>query len=817
MMNTPRSLPPGPGSHAIAPRRQWPSVTPATAGRGLAGPEPAPPSDWQRVLQAVARHKWMVLAIVAAGTALGVLGTRMMTRQYQAKAILWIEGGDARRDSRDLDRDNIISAEAVTEAPGWLELIKANTVMDSVVRGLRLFIRPAEPVDAPVLAGFTIADRVRPGRYALVSAGSGQYELKDEESGDVLERGTAGDSVGRGYGFRWQPPASVLSAGREIKFSVSAPYETAQDIVARLKVRTDEGGSFLVVQLKDRDPERAAATINAITARLVAVAAEMKRQKFEELASILGGQYEVARLRLDTAELALRSFRVRNAHILGAASFGTAYADPYSGQRRPAEDAGAPALRGSLEQLRADRAAIDAALAAPRGTGQVVDGLAAVGAAQQSPRLQQALQEVTRKQAELRDLRARYTDEATPVVALRQQIDSLEGTVIPGLARQLQSELETRQGAVQPRVNAAMGSLRRLPILALDETRLARDVEGAAELANDVRQRYETARLALVSSLPDVRVLDAAMVPSRPLASVGPILVALAFFISLAIGVAASLLRVGIDPKVRYPEQVTHQMRLPILAAMPHVSWRLGEEGSAPVVEALRGLRLRVLQSHTETGPLVLTITSPAMGEGKSFISSNLALSFADAGYRTILVDGDVRRGAQHLALDAQQRPGLTDVLAGKAELKVAVQDTGFPGLQLVAAGSRMHRAPELLLSPRLRTVIDELRGLADVIIVDSPPLAAGVDPIALGTVTGSLMLVLRQGTTDMPLALSKLDLLEQFPIHTIGAVLNDVPERGAFKYYTYEPDESEFLPSGEDDGDNRRRPPILAGKGPQA
>ncbi len=812
MMNTPRSLPPGPGSNLPAPRRTYQSLAPAAASQ-----EQAPPGDWQRVLQAVTRHKWMVLLITALGTVAGIVSTRMLSRQYAAKAILWIE--QSGKNHQDRDRDNIISAEAVTEAPGWLELIKSYTVMDSVVRDLRLYVRPSDPSEREAFAGLSAGERLRPGAYRVLVAGNGAtFELVDAASDEVLQRGSVGDSVGGVQGLQWRPDATVLRAGRKLEFTLAAPYEAAQDIIARLRVRADEAGNFLVVQLKDKDPARAAATVNAIADRLVTVAAVMKRQKFEELASILGGQYEVARVRLDSAEVSLRNFRVRNAHVLGAASFGTAFADPYpNGSRRPGEDSEAPGLRASLDRMRTDRAAIDEALRAQPGSGQIVDALSAVPTAQQSPRLAQALQEATRKQAELRDLRARYTDEAAPVVALRQQVDSLEGTVIPGLARQLQGELSTREVAVRPRVSAAMGSLRRLPVLALDETRLARDVASAAQLSDEVRQRYETARLALVSSLPDVRVLDRAITPSRPIASLGSLLVALGFCISLAIGIMAALLRVGLDPKVRYPEQVTQTMRLPILAAMPHVSWRLGEEGSAPVVEALRGLRLRVLQSHVDPGPLVLTVTSPAMGEGKSFISSNLALSFADAGYRTILVDGDVRRGAQHLALDAQQRPGLTDVLAGKVQLTQAVQDTGFPGLQLVAAGSRMHRAPELLLSPRLKGVIEQLRGMADVIIVDSPPLAAGVDPVALGTVTSNLMLVLRQGTTDMPMAMSKLDLLDQFPIRTIGAVLNDVPERGAFKYYTYEPDESEFLPSGEDGDADRKRPPILAGKGPDA
>lgn len=813
MTNSPRSLPPGPGGNALTTRRSFQSLAPVSALQEPA----APPSDWQRVLLAVGRHKWMVLLITALGTLAGIVSTRMLDRQYSAKSIMWIEQSGNSRVNR--DRDNIIAAEALIEAPGWLELIKSYTVLDSVVRDLRLYVRPADPSERQVFTDLLAGETVRPGTYRLMVASNGStFELVDTESDEVLQRGRVGDSVGADLGFIWQPGANVLRAGRKLEFSVASPYEAAQGIVARLKVRADEGGNFLVVQLKDKDPQRAAATVNAITSRLVTVASSMKRQRFEELATILGGQYEVARSRLDSAEVALRNFRVRNAHILGAASFGTAFADPYpNGSRRPGDEPDAAAARASLDRIRTDRAALDQALNATPGTGQVVEALSGVTAAQQSPQLQAALQEAARMQAELRNLRARYTDEAAPVVALRQRLDSLEGSVIPGLARQVQGELSNREVVVRPRVAASMGALRRLPVIALDETRLARDVASAAQLSDEVRSRYESARLALVSSLPDVRVLDRAVAPNRPMASLAPLLVALGFLISLAVAVAIALLRTGLDPKVRYPEQVTQQMRLPILAAMPHVSWRLGEEGSAPVVEALRGLRLRVLQTHIDPGPLVLTITSPAMGEGKSFISSNLALSFADAGYRTILVDGDVRRGAQHLALDAQQRPGLTDVLSGKAQLTAAVQDTGFPGLQLVAAGSRMHRAPELLLSPRLKAVMEQLRGMADVIIVDSPPLAAGVDPVALGTVTGSLMLVLRQGTTDMPMAMSKLDLLDQFQIRTIGAVLNDVPERGAFKYYTYEPDESEFLPSGDDDGSDRKRPPILAGKGPDA
>jgi tyrosine-protein kinase Etk/Wzc len=248
--------------------------------------------------------------------------------------------------------------------------------------------------------------------------------------------------------------------------------------------------------------------------------------------------------------------------------------------------------------------------------------------------------------------------------------------------------------------------------------------------------------------------------------------------------------RDGVDPKVRYPEQVTGGMRLTILGAVPHVGARLvgSNDASAPAIEALRALRLRVLHAHSGDGPLMVTITSPAPGDGKSFVSVNLALSFAHAGYRTLLIDGDVRRGSQHRVLDMSWHSGLTDVLAGRTSLENAVRETSYTGLSFLGSGMRTQRAPELLLSPKLKDVMDRLGSEYQVIIVDSPPLAAGVDPVVLATATRNLVLVLRSGKTDLPLAVSKLEVLDSLHVHTIGAVLNDVRGGGAFKYYEYDP-----------------------------
>jgi tyrosine-protein kinase Etk/Wzc len=181
------------------------------------------------------------------------------------------------------------------------------------------------------------------------------------------------------------------------------------------------------------------------------------------------------------------------------------------------------------------------------------------------------------------------------------------------------------------------------------------------------------------------------------------------------------------------------------------------------------------------------TVTSPGPGEGKSFVVSNLALAFADAGHRTLLLDGDVRRGELHRLLDMRRKPGLTDLLQGTVPRDDVIQKTRYESLWFVGGGTRMHSAPELLSSPALAQFLLSLRSSYDVILVDSPPLGAGVDPFILATATGSLLLVMRTGVTDRELAEAKLDMLDRLPVRVLGAILNDVQPGGAYRYYGYQ------------------------------
>jgi capsular exopolysaccharide synthesis family protein len=769
--------------------------------KSLASAPPPPPpeqSDFHRYFTAIMRHKWLVLAITAVGTLAGIIGTRFLDPRYTAKSILWVDVA--------VGRDRGIQSDYAFDTHGWVELVTSNAVLDTVVRKQRLFLHPTNPADTTALAGLDVSDRVVPGKYRLIVDKAGRAFRLEMEDGTVVGRGRVGQPVGENIGFDWTPTAAQLKADRTIEFSVSAIPDASNSLAQDVKIRLEPAGNLMRLQLKGTNAAKAAATLNDITQRVIAVATEMKRRKFEELMVVLDSQYQHAREDMTRTEEALRSYQQRTVtrpQIVPRADGGLSVQGSEV----------ATQLGEDMNQRRRDRAQIDQ-LANRAATGTVsVELWNSIPSVQKSNMMQLALQDLSKKQGDLRTMRQTYTEDAAQVKQLQTELSTLEHQQIPSLARILSRDLGEVVAVTKPRADTVIGQLQAAPTLALEQERLAREKDMARDQFMNVGKQYEATKLSLISTLPEVRVLDPAVEPRRPAADFAPLLILLAMMASFGAAVMLVTVKDKMDPKVRYPEQITGRMQLQILGAVPHVSWRLGANGDGPaqVIEALRGLRLRVLHAHSGDGPLTLTITSPGIGDGKSFVSLNLALSFADAGYRTLLVDGDTRRGVQHKALKTPSTPGLTDVVAGRVQLDAALRQTSYPGLTFLSSGTRMQRAPERLLSQNMRDLMGKLRSMFDVVIVDSPPLGAGADPLVLGTLTENLLLVLRTGQSDLNLASTKLEVLNALPVRVIGAVLNDVRSSGVYRYYMYSSAEYELV---DEEGPTREAlPSILGGR----
>jgi succinoglycan biosynthesis transport protein ExoP len=733
-----------------------------------------------RLVAALVRHKWLIVVLALLGTAAGVGASRFVTPEYMAQATLWVQA------SADRQQSGPIQAGQLLQYSSWVDLLKSFVVLDEVVRSRRVYLGTSDPGDSAAFAGFQVADRFLPGAYVLDVSRDGRTFVLTNGKQEV-QHGAVGDSIGARIGLLWAPPAAQLRPGREIRFYLRSPRDAALGLRAALNASFPNQGSFLRLELTGTSPTATAATLNAIADRFVEVAAELKRQKLSELTKILQRQLSSSYAALGRAERALETFRVRTITLPSE------QASPITPGLQETQE---PVFRAFFEkrvtrdQLERDRQQIVQALAQPDSEMSSM-ALEAIPSVHQSAELSAALSQLATKEAEARALRLQFANSYPPLHQLNVEIDALRLQTIPDLSRKLVAELGVRGRDLDAQIGSASRELQQIPQRAIEQARLRRDVTIAENLYTNLQSRYEEARLQEVSSIPDMKILDRAVTPGQPLQNRAMMLLLGGVFGGVGAGVGLVLLLDFFDRRVRFPEQVSAGMGLQILGALPRLKnggGRGGVETEAQVVEALRTIRLNLEHAFGAAGPLVTTITSPGGGDGKSFLASNLAVAFADAGHRTIVIDGDVRRGTLHRVFGAQRKPGLLDLLSGQAPREQVVQATQVRGVEFIGCGTRRNAGPELLASAAMSQLLISLRNSYGVIIIDSAPLGAGVDPLVLGSLTGNLVLVLRTGYTDRAFAMAKLDAVSRLPIRVLGAVLNDVKAGDGYRYYEYLP-----------------------------
>jgi capsular exopolysaccharide synthesis family protein len=528
--------------------------------------------------------------------------------------------------------------------------------------------------------------------------------------------------------------------------------------------------------------------LNTWADEYVRVAAELKKRKMVEFASILEGQMNYAEKATRDAETAYQNFRV-NAITLPTEG-GPVAAGLVDRERDPA-------LTSYFDQkiqydnLRHDREALESSIANAARNGAPYEGLLLIPSVALSPGaegLREAFRSRYQLQARLAAERQHFTDEYATVKELKGSLDVLEGRTIPELANRLLSEMREREADYLRRIQSASRELQSIPPRTIEEHRLSRAVVVSEGLYTNLRSRYAEAELAEASATPDISVLDTAVVPLRPTKNTATMIILMAILAGLGAAGGLALLLDKLDGKFRYAHQAVSELGLVIASAIPR-SPKYGASAKNPeqivqFMESFRTLRMHIAHS-ARSDQVRVAVTSAAPGDGKSLISSNLALSYAEAGLRTVLVDGDTRRGSLHRTFGLKGKGGLTEYLLGKLPEDHLVKDTSHSKLSLISCGHRNGVSPELLASPRLKTLIDHLAESFDVVIVDTPPLASGIDAYALSAATGNVLVVLRMGHTARRLASAKVALLDRLPVYVLGSVLNEVPTYGEFQYYT--------------------------------
>lgn len=754
--------------------------------QGSAAPSLAPESSstipWDRYRDALWRRRGLVAVVLALGLLAGLALTRIVRPSYETRTTIWLGGTAASGDAK----SGPVRGGPLLAAPAWAEVLRSYAVLDDVAERLSLFVTPERAGDSLAFAGFHSTARLLPGEYSLKIDDTGRRFTLEDDDGRVVDRGAVGSPVGARVGFAWTPGAQALGRDRTIDFKVLRPRQAAMKLRKRLEVALPDT-SFLVATLTGPTPERDATILNEIGRRFSAVAADLTRQGQAQVTQTLETQLGQARQALRDAEQRLERF---------GSSVGVVPAPADAGVRDPVVTAFYDD-RAQYDEVRQDRQALQRALAG--GSGHVdVAGLLAIPSVREAPELTGALDELTKSEALLEAMRRTYTDQYQPLRELRVAVDRMKRQTLPTLAAGVLDRLRRREEALGARLGRQSSELRAIPARQVEQARLQREVQLDAGLYTMLKSQYDAARLAEASAVPGVAVLDTAAAPLEPVTNTRPGILLAALLASLALAGGIALFLDRLDGRLWHPQQAA-ELGLPVLGTVPLV--RDGARdvddplAAAQLVEAFRGLRLDLRHElgGEGKGALRVAVLSAVPGEGKSLVAARLARACAEAGMRTVLVDGDVRRGALDSTFRLERSPGLVEHLAGEAPLERVIRATAERRLFVVPSGARVQRGPEFVGSPAMARLVGQLAGTYDAVIVDTPPLAAGADAYALATAVGNAVVVLRSGETDRALLRERLEPLTRLPVRLAGAVVNAVRPGKAYGGYAYLPEYALF------------------------
>ena len=316
---------------------------------------------------------------------------------------------------------------------------------------------------------------------------------------------------------------------------------------------------------------------------------------------------------------------------------------------------------------------------------------------------------------------------------------------------------------------------------------LKRDLQTNEELYKGLLARMKEANVASTMMPSSSAIIESAVLPINPSSPKKVRNMALAVMLGLFGGIGLAFTMERLDNSIKTPEELERLIRVPALGMVPMISLNgKGDQGSyqsvalacfeepkSMVGDAIGHVSTALMLSLSERPPVGIMVTSPNPGDGKSSISINLASSLAMIGKKVVLIDADMRRPVCHKAFGLPFQPGLSNFLAGSASLGEIIQTTKVPGLSFIAAGTVPPNPAQLLGSPMLQDLRQQLYQEFQHVIFDTPPIVSFSDGLIISSLLDGVLLVFKHHITSRDSGRLAVHLLHQVNANVFGVVLN--------------------------------------------
>jgi succinoglycan biosynthesis transport protein ExoP len=676
---------------------------------------------------------WIILALVAAFTALGAVYSSTRVRLYEGTATVDLNPSSTNMGLSDLIQESLSSEDV--RLPTEVQRMQSNQVIFGTIK--RLALEHKGPF---------------PHLYDHLPASAGEEAFPAGEMEGMIS------GVRGGLSISVEPDTDIVA----ITFRDPRP-EVARDVPNTLvRVYLDRNLADHM-QGTGRVTQWLASEMNDL--RKQADEAQARLAEYQRQHNLIGGP--------QSDELVLDRLRTENGQIAGA---------------------------------EADRIMREAKLRIVESNDPDL-----IATAVPSPTLSALRSEQLGLQAQYDQLTTKYGTGYPRVRELQAQIASLRQRVnaeMRNVQSRIQNEYNTsvRTGQLlQQQLNQQMQSAYQLNQSAAQYALMRQDAESTRRLYDQLQLKLKESNLAAGLNTASVSVIDEAMLPLVPVTPNTRMNITVSGAFGLMVGLILSFLLDTMDDTLRTTEDVESFSGLLSIGAIPHLQTGMRGRGTelaesrpglrlvsmsapaSPAAEAYRALRSSILLSAIDNPLKAVVVTSAFMSEGKSTLSANLAVMLAQRGERVLIVDADLRRSTLHL-LFGMERPqqGLTSLLSRQSGDSVYLRPLrDLPELTYLPAGVVPPNPAELLASHRMAEMLHQWSQEYDRVILDTAPILAVSDSLALAARSDSVLLVVRAGVTRKKALLRTRELLRRVNAHLLGVVVNDVDLRKE-SYYDY-------------------------------
>lgn len=608
----------------------------------------------------------------------------------------------------------------------------------------------------------------------------------------------------------------------QLKNAQGRPLEP-EELSRQIKVEPVPTTDILDLKFSDDDPEMAANVVNQVIKAYIDNNLKTNQEEANKAGRFIDSQIPAAEEALNRASEDLKNFRARN-NIVDL-------------ERESAANINSSAvLQDQLNQARAQLADVgrqERAVADQLGLelGQAID----LSSLSQSAGVQDVLSQLQTVESRLVTEQSRFKDTTPQIQTLKQQRDDLNallqsrvaeavganvqvspntlqvGDIKRNLAAAL-STLQSQRAGLEGRITTLSGLVAnyssraaRTPALIQEESELERRQEIALTAYQNLNARKQEIEVAKNQQVGNARVLQSAMVPTRPAGRMRLILLAAGAMVGLLLGIAAAFLMDTIDKSLKTVKDAEAQYGYTLLGLVPRFETSdtptilsPGADDISPRVIAMSSPRsmiheaYQMLQANLKFMSLdkpvkTIVISSAVPREGKSEVAANLAATMAQSGRRVLLVDADMRNPSQHHLWGVVNSVGLSNVVVDQSELRQAVKPI-TSNLSVLTAGVMPPNPLSILDSEAMTAFLETVSKDYDYIVFDTPPLAGTADAAVLGKMADGVLITVRPGVADAASVAAAKSLLDRSEPNILGLVANGVNVRyepDSYFYYT--------------------------------